>query len=107
MLVVGKIIIDEYGSPTSLKEARRISIGGGGPQAAWGAAAAYAILVGGSDDHEPHPLEETVATTLSRVTLIAPVGNDWIASSSDEVSMSDTDRLREALPPGYWHTPLY
>eukprot|EP00543_Licmophora_paradoxa_P002557 CAMPEP_0202456244 /NCGR_PEP_ID=MMETSP1360-20130828/13557_1 /ASSEMBLY_ACC=CAM_ASM_000848 /TAXON_ID=515479 /ORGANISM="Licmophora paradoxa, Strain CCMP2313" /LENGTH=78 /DNA_ID=CAMNT_0049075999 /DNA_START=292 /DNA_END=524 /DNA_ORIENTATION=- len=36
VVVVGKIVIDEYGAPDV--EKRKISIGGGGPQAAFGAA---------------------------------------------------------------------
>ncbi len=42
VVVVGKIIIDEYQAPQDGKAI--ISIGGGGPQAAWGAAAALAVL---------------------------------------------------------------
>ena len=40
VIVIGKIIVDEYGAPDLQNPT--ISIGGGGPQAAWGAAAALA-----------------------------------------------------------------
>lgn len=61
VVVVGKIIIDDYcyESPidsSSTKEASSsLTIGGGGPQAAWGAAAALAVLETFQDD--THNLE--------------------------------------------------
>ena len=51
VVVIGKIIIDEYRSPLDeedgkkeTREDAKITIGGGGPQAAWGAAAALAVM---------------------------------------------------------------
>lgn len=49
VVVVGKIIIDEYRRPGQPMDETLISVGGGGPQAAFGAAAALAYL---SDNEE-------------------------------------------------------
>jgi hypothetical protein len=69
VVVVGKIIIDEYGEPSAAAKTTTDSsvvVGGGGPQAAFGAAAALAILFNDKEDPLlPQP-----------VTLIGPVGND-------------------------------
>ena len=43
VIVVGKIIVDEYGPPDS-REPPKLTVGGGGPQAAMGAALALAAL---------------------------------------------------------------
>lgn len=45
IVVVGKIIIDKYGDPddNELGDDSAVTVGGGGPQAAWGAAAALAV----------------------------------------------------------------
>jgi hypothetical protein len=66
VVVIGKLIIDEYRSPDQSEGL--ISIGGGGPQAAWSAAAALAILSGDEQDPpSPQP-----------VTFLGPVGKvDW------------------------------
>ena len=65
VVVVGKIIIDEYGQDQSKAT---VSVGGGGPQAAFGAAAALAILSG--DNQDP--------PSRQPVILIGPVGgDDW------------------------------
>jgi sugar/nucleoside kinase (ribokinase family) len=73
---VGKIIIDEYGQDQS--EAA-VSVGGGGPQAAFGAAAALAVLSGDEQDTpSPQP-----------VTLIGPVGeDDW--TEREETALRET-----------------
>lgn len=78
LIVVGKIIIDEYGKPGQIPA---ISIGGGGPQAAFGAALALASVSSYDDDDHPPPRQP--------VTFVAPVGDDWIES--------DTDALHELL----------
>ena len=69
VVVIGKIIIDEYGSPEQDRsEADGVSVGGGGPQAAFGAAAALATL--SDEKHDP--------LSSQPVTLIGPVGqDDW------------------------------
>ena len=73
VVVVGKVIIDEYRKPcedprtTSI--GTRISIGGGGPQAAFGAAAALAVILG--DDFSDPPSAQSVS-------FVGPVGGvDW------------------------------
>jgi hypothetical protein len=65
VLVVGKVIIDEYGKPGEGRGV--VSIGGGGPQAAFGAAMALAIL---SNDISDPPSRQPV-------TFVGPVGEDW------------------------------
>lgn len=77
--IVGKIIIDEYGAPEQDRSLSEASVGGGGPQAAFGAAAALAIL---SDDGQDPPLPQPV-------TLIGPVGEeDW--TERDESALRST-----------------
>ncbi len=69
VVVVGKIIIDEYGAPDQGQDdgspmaSRNVNVGGGGPQAAFGAAAALAIL--SHDDQDP--------PSPQPITLIGPV----------------------------------
>lgn len=80
--VVGKIIIDEYGAPhqgRSEDATNAVSIGGGGPQAAFGAAAALAILSNVEQDPpSPQP-----------VVLIGPVGReDWTEREESELRAS-------------------
>lgn len=65
VIVVGKVIIDEYGKPGGGPAV--LSIGGGGPQAAFGAAMALAIL---SNDASDPP-------AIQPVTFVGPVGEDW------------------------------
>jgi len=80
VVVVGKIIIDEYGAPEQGRsETSSVAVGGGGPQAAFGAAAALAVLSG--DEQDP-PLTQPV-------TLIGPVGeDDW--TEREEASLRAT-----------------
>jgi hypothetical protein len=64
VVVVGKIIIDEHRLPSQDSTATHISVGGGGPQAAFGAAMALAIL---SNDMRDLP-------RCQPVSFVAPVG---------------------------------
>lgn len=76
IIVVGKIIIDEYGQPN---QRRSVSIGGGGPQAAYGAAIALASLSNStSDPPEKQP-----------ITFVGAIGEDW--------AEIDTKTLNEML----------
>eukprot|EP00978_Attheya_sp_CCMP212_P008423 scaffold19829_cov51-Attheya_sp.AAC.5 len=68
VVVVGKIIVDEYGAPGEVIE--NVSIGGGGPQAAWGAAAAMALLFTQDGD----TIEHNLPPQQQPVTLVGPVG---------------------------------
>lgn len=98
VVVVGKIIIDEYQSPQDDKAI--ISIGGGGPQAAWGAAAALAVLTStpiiqhddndNNDDNKQQQLSqnENVAPPQQPVLFFGPVGGlDW--SLADDAALLD------------------
>ena len=68
VVVVGKIILDEHRLPSQDSIATCISVGGGGPQAAFGAATALAIL---SNDMSDPP-------RCQPVSFVAPVGGkDW------------------------------
>lgn len=74
-MLAGKVIIDEYGAPDEQPSNGRISVGGGGPQAAFGAAAALAVLKG--DFHQDHPPPQPV-------TFLGPVGQvDWTTREND------------------------
>lgn len=67
VVVVGKIIIDEYRTPEQLPEEALVSVGGGAPQAAFGAAAALAVMSGNE-----------AAASRQPVTLVGAVGaQDW------------------------------
>lgn len=78
VLVVGKVIIDEYRTPQQDPTTGRIRVGGGGPQAAFGAAAAMAIL---SNDTTDPPLPQPVY-------FVGPVGGlDW--SSREDTALHD------------------
>ena len=105
VIVVGKIIIDQYGNPNnddnnknSIRNRSTVTIGGGGPQAAMGAAAALALLQTSSsllleeggqstngddnyDDIEEAIDDGDVEDTLlpsQPVVLVAPVGSaNW------------------------------
>lgn len=88
VVVVGKIIIDEYGAPDQGQDdgspmaSRNVNVGGGGPQAAFGAAAALAIL--SHDDQDP--------PSPQPITLIGPVGqDDW--------TEREESKLRATLEP--------
>mmetsp|Transcript_13655 Transcript_13655/g.20794 ORF Transcript_13655/g.20794 Transcript_13655/m.20794 type:complete len:373 (+) Transcript_13655:1-1119(+) len=69
IIVVGKIIIDEYGQQS---EGRSVSIGGGGPQSAFGAAAALAAWSGNTSDP---PKKQPV-------TFVGAVGEDWMETDT-------------------------
>jgi hypothetical protein len=81
VVVIGKIIIDEYrGSKTT---ASSVTVGGGGPQAAWGAAAALAIMDSGMGKQP--------------VTLWGPVGDlDW-TDREDSALRSDLEDCLSAI----------
>jgi hypothetical protein len=75
IFVVGKIIIDEYYGNPEDPQPRAISIGGGGPQAAFGAALALAAL--SSEDSSTYCMDKP-----QPVTFIGPVGDDWTESDT-------------------------
>jgi hypothetical protein len=79
VVVVGKIIIDEYRSPKSSSPStdpsEKITVGGGGPQAAWGAAAALAVM---QTLQEPETMNHVRRTSTlppkQPVAFFGPVG---------------------------------
>lgn len=83
VVVVGKVIIDEYLAPDQNKEEAIISVGGGGPQAAFGAAAALALL-SGSDSAYTITNSEEMTPPPQPVTFLGPVGGlDWTQREDD------------------------
>ncbi len=102
MVVVGKIIIDEYGDPYPESDEghykqneeesqipappKTVSIGGGGPQAAFGAAAALAVW----DTHYKNKNSnitlssklKSLSTPPPPIIFVAPVGKDWTQSET-------------------------
>lgn len=100
VVVVGKVIIDEYGDPAE-SEAPALSIGGGGPQAAFGAAAALAVRdcfdANGNRKVEFEDLESLLPPCMP-VAFLGAVGNDW----SDE----DTEALRSLIGPALDTPPV-
>jgi len=78
VVVVGKVILDEYGNPDDFNVSKNVdvTVGGGGPQAAWGAAAALAVITG-ADGSPPPP---------QPVTFIGPVGGDWTTREEDALN---------------------
>jgi hypothetical protein len=81
VVVVGKVIIDEYGDPAK-RETPALSIGGGGPQAAFGAACGLAVRdcfdAGGTrkmqfdTSSSEYPLPPCMP-----VAFLGAVGKDW------------------------------
>lgn len=123
VVVVGKIIIDEYRSPlddgddegseiegAAIEEETKITIGGGGPQAAWGAAAALAVMeqmetsssksedidnkaiLENSENTRDHPFIGTVPPQQS-VAFLGPVGN------ANGLVLAIQEGLKEILGP--------
>jgi hypothetical protein len=82
LVVVGKIIIDEYGKTSP----GIVSIGGGGPQAAFGAAAALAAVSEwnikqshGESNSNPLPPKQPI-------TFVGPVGKDWTNDDTEALN---------------------
>lgn len=100
VVIVGKVIIDEYGDPAK-SEAPALSIGGGGPQAAFGAAAALAVRdcfdVDGNRKVQFDGSEITLPPCMP-VAFLGAVGKDW----TDE----DTDALEALIGPALDTPPV-
>ena len=110
VVVVGKIIIDEYGDPfpdsndENQKEHQKeneteqepappktVSIGGGGPQAAFGAAAALGVwdrYYRTKDNEDDMIQRQTQTTLIPPVIFVAPVGKDWTSSETAALESS-------------------
>jgi len=119
VVVLGKIIVDEYGDPHPPKSngcdrdgnanddekgppapPETVSIGGAGPQAAFGAAAALAVWdsyyksnesedSSGESGGDRDSNKTKISSKPPPVLLVAPVGKDW--------TPSDTSALESAL----------
>ena len=81
IIVIGKIILDKYGDPYAHDHdnTSKISIGGGGPQAAYGVCASLAArdLLGWRGEDGTHRKAAAHATTSppkQNVTFVAPIG---------------------------------
>ncbi len=101
VVVVGKIIVDEYGDPFPHSEdeqskknelqsktpapPKTVSIGGGGPQAAFGAAAALAVW---DMYYNEKQKQSDSPTPLPPVIFVAPVGSDWTDSETKALEAS-------------------
>ncbi len=105
VVIVGKIILDVYGDPVARRRgdggggrdarAGRVTIGGGGPQAAWGACASLAardLWRGGGDGELPRRGGgeggggggADASPPRQDVTFLAPVGlRNWTPSMTD------------------------
>ena len=110
IVVVGKIIVDEYGNPNatttrsislSSSSSSSITVGGGGPQAAIGAALALAArdYMNREDNEEKENLLLSEPPPKQPVYLMAPVG-DLDFGSTEEAA------LLEILEPAVCHPPI-
>ena len=100
VIIVGKVIIDEYGNPAK-SEAPALSIGGGGPQAAFGAAAGLAVRdCFDADGNRKTEFESSTSQLPPRmpVAFLGAVGSDW----TDE----DTDSLHSLIGPALDTAPV-
>lgn len=79
VVVVGKVILDKYGNPSVVEDdgSAELTIGGGGPQAAWGACASLAArqLL---PEWEPTVAVRGTSPPKQPVTFLAPIGTkNW------------------------------
>ncbi len=93
VVVVGKIILDKYGDPNILDIGdNEVTIGGGGPQAAFGACASLAardLIRREGDQWKPAMIEKKggSAPPKQRVTFLAPVGTkNWTPHMSNSLN---------------------
>lgn len=100
VVVVGKIIIDEYGDPYPNSDGeneqeseapappKTVSIGGGGPQAAFGAAAALAVWDKHFKNRDDNLTILSQSASLPPIIFVAPVGKDWTQSETTALESS-------------------
>lgn len=104
VVVIGKIIVDEYGDPNTNKPPN-VSIGGGGPQAAWGAAAALFVAsqrrnsLSSNDSRNIGNDGDRISPPSQPVMLLGPVGNDWNHGA-------DTEALQTTIGPAIDVPPI-
>ena len=98
VVIAGKVIIDEYGDPAE-SEAPALSIGGGGPQAAFGAACGMAVRdCFDADGNRKLEFDNSEFPPCMPVAFLGAVGNDW----SDD----DTEALRSLIGPALDPPPV-
>ena len=114
-VIVGKIILDKYGPPKEDDggdDNCGVTIGGGGPQAAWGAAASLAVREYLSHAaKKPKVNDESMSilhNTKHQVTFLAPVGTkNWTPSMTEQLSKLLPPAVRVVLVPSSDHiTPV-
>lgn len=93
VIVVGKIILDKYGDPQTRIDDSKVTIGGGGPQAAWGACAGLAVrdLLSheqGETKWGLLPVENRASSPpKQRVNFFGPIGlKNWTPEMTDSLS---------------------
>mmetsp|Transcript_11374 Transcript_11374/g.22754 ORF Transcript_11374/g.22754 Transcript_11374/m.22754 type:complete len:162 (+) Transcript_11374:123-608(+) len=96
-LIVGKIILDKYGPPDRQTDDDGVTIGGGGPQSAWGAAASLVVrdYLSRNERKKINNDDERdflLSNPKHQITFLAPVGTkNWTPSM--------TEQLSQLLPP--------
>jgi len=94
VIVVGKIILDKYGDPETQNDDAKVTIGGGGPQTAWGACAALAVrdmlLICEGEKWEPVRVEnknKAATPPKQSVAFLAPIGLvNWTPEMTDSLN---------------------
>ena len=87
VVIIGKVIIDVYGDPAK-SEAPALSIGGGGPQAAFGGACALAVrdcFDADGNRKTEFDSSECLLPPCMPVAFLGAVGNDW--SDDDTIAL--------------------
>ncbi|KAL7498924.1 hypothetical protein ACHAWT_010274 [Skeletonema menzelii] len=109
-VVVGKIILDKYGPPNG-DDGSGVTIGGGGPQAAWGAAASLAVRDYLSNVAEKSKINDggnakdfILSNPKHQVTFLAPVGTkNWTPSMTEQLSQLLPPMINVVLVPSADH----
>jgi len=106
VIIVGKIILDKYGPPE--KQIDSVTIGGGGPQAAWAAAASLAVMEylreTEKNDEKDFILSSNLQQQHQQVTFMAPVGmKNWSPEMSEQLSQLLPPTVKVVLIPSDEH----
>jgi hypothetical protein len=107
-VIVGKIILDKYGPPKEDDggdDNCGVTIGGGGPQAAWGAAASLAVREYLSHAAKKSTIKNDILhNTKHQVTFLAPVGTkNWTPLMTEQLSQLLPPLVRVVLVPSSDH----
>ena len=106
VIIVGKIILDKYGPPE--KQIDSVTIGGGGPQAAWAAAASLAVMeyLRAAEKNKENDiiLSANLQQQHQQVTFMAPVGmKNWSPELSEQLSQLLPPTVKVVLIPSDEH----